>query len=256
MSNDVNKQHMEAMGLDPEDLGKPVPKEESERCEATMDNVRCARRPGHLGGHARGNVYWDEPRVADEAPDADEPIVREMLAEGHNPELGKATALCGLCEEPLLFDQPGDITTEMTQKVMGDHLRAKHPETLKQREGDQILPTTNDFSDVQSQVIADIESRRQVGISRYGTALQPFNGRKTLLDAYEEALDLTIYLRSLLTMQEAQRDLLVEVVQKALLNEWMGNVASSREDSPEGFTQSQAEIAVNVIIDALTNNLT
>jgi hypothetical protein len=44
-------------------------------------------------------------------------------------------------------------------------------------------------------VIADIVARRQVGIQRYGTALQSHNGRDALQDAYEEALDLACYLR-------------------------------------------------------------
>jgi len=34
-------------------------------------------------------------------------------------------------------------------------------------------------------VIADIEARRQVGVQRYGTALQAHNGRDALRDAYE-----------------------------------------------------------------------
>ena len=44
-------------------------------------------------------------------------------------------------------------------------------------------------------VIADITARREVGIQRYGTALQAGNGRDALRDAYEEALDLASYLR-------------------------------------------------------------
>jgi hypothetical protein len=64
------------------------------------------------------------------------------------------------------------------------------------REGDsQPLPVVNDESDVQSAVIADIEARRELGIRRYGTALQPHNGRNALLDAYEEAIDLCMYLK-------------------------------------------------------------
>jgi hypothetical protein len=51
-------------------------------------------------------------------------------------------------------------------------------------------------------VIADIEARRQVGIGRYGTALQPHNGRDALRDAYEESLDLACYLRQAI----AERD--------------------------------------------------
>lgn len=66
---------------------------------------------------------------------------------------------------------------------------------LKLRDGDQPLSTVNDRQDVQSMVIADIKKRRQVGIERYGTALQPFNGRDALRDAYEEAIDLAMYLK-------------------------------------------------------------
>lgn len=47
---------------------------------------------------------------------------------------------------------------------------------------------------MQSQVIADIEKRRRHGIEKYGTALQPFNHRDGMRDAYEEALDLVTYL--------------------------------------------------------------
>lgn len=73
---------------------------------------------------------------------------------------------------------------------------------LRQRPGDQPLPVPNGQPDVQSMVIADIGTRRQVGISRYGTALQPHNGRDALRDAYEEALDLAMYLRQAI----AERD--------------------------------------------------
>jgi hypothetical protein len=42
----------------------------------------------------------------------------------------------------------------------------------------------------------DICERDYVGEQKYGTRLQPFNGRDSLLDAYEEALDLTVYLKN------------------------------------------------------------
>jgi hypothetical protein len=41
----------------------------------------------------------------------------------------------------------------------------------------------------------DIEERNRFGIEKYGTPLQPHNGRKALRDAYQEALDLAVYLR-------------------------------------------------------------
>lgn len=48
---------------------------------------------------------------------------------------------------------------------------------------------------VQSMVRRDLESRERLGIERYGTSLQPGNGRNALRDAYEEALDLACYLK-------------------------------------------------------------
>ena len=47
-------------------------------------------------------------------------------------------------------------------------------------------------------VTADIEARGQAGEQKYGERLKPHNGRDALMDAYQEALDLTKYLRQAL----------------------------------------------------------
>lgn len=39
------------------------------------------------------------------------------------------------------------------------------------------------------------ERSKRLGIERYGTPVQAGNGRKALVDAYQEALDLAVYLR-------------------------------------------------------------
>jgi hypothetical protein len=80
---------------------------------------------------------------------------------------------------------------------------------LRQRPGDQPLPTPNDRPDIQSLVIEDIRARREVGIQRYGTALQAHNGRDGLRDLYEELLDGATYARQLLE-ERADRQALVE----------------------------------------------
>lgn len=74
------------------------------------------------------------------------------------------------------------------------------------REGDsQPMPIAHsDRPDIQSLVIADIEERRQLGIRRYGTPLQAHNGRDALVDAYEEALDLAMYLKQRITEAHAE----------------------------------------------------
>jgi hypothetical protein len=56
---------------------------------------------------------------------------------------------------------------------------------------------------VQSAVRRDLESRERLGITRYGTPLQPNNGRDALRDAYEEALDLACYLKQAMLERDA-----------------------------------------------------
>jgi hypothetical protein len=59
----------------------------------------------------------------------------------------------------------------------------------------QPQPTKNDLPAVWPLVIEDMTHRDQLGAMRYGTRLQPHNGRDALIDAYQEALDLCVYLR-------------------------------------------------------------
>ncbi len=56
-------------------------------------------------------------------------------------------------------------------------------------------PAPNERPAVWDLVIADMRARDDKGVRKYGTALQPFNGRDPLIDAYQEALDLCVYLR-------------------------------------------------------------
>ena len=42
---------------------------------------------------------------------------------------------------------------------------------------------------------AAMSERNKIGIKKYGTPLQAFNGRNPLVDAYQEALDLCVYLK-------------------------------------------------------------
>lgn len=70
--------------------------------------------------------------------------------------------------------------------------------------------------------VKDMQDRDQVGLERYGTRLQPYNGRDSLVDAYQEALDLCVYLRTVLyELHEAgdtAEDEAQEVYDSALMN--------------------------------------
>lgn len=52
--------------------------------------------------------------------------------------------------------------------------------------------------DIWPLVLEDLKARVELGISRYGTVLQSLNGRDPLLDAYDEAMDLVLYLRQVI----------------------------------------------------------
>ena len=51
---------------------------------------------------------------------------------------------------------------------------------------------------VYERVIEDMRARADMGLRKYGTYLQACNGRDGLRDAYEEVLDLAVYLRQVI----------------------------------------------------------
>lgn len=63
--------------------------------------------------------------------------------------------------------------------------RASGHEPMPVGEGKIILPL----------VLKDLEDRADTGKIKYGTYLRANNGRDSLMDAYQEALDLCMYLR-------------------------------------------------------------
>jgi len=60
---------------------------------------------------------------------------------------------------------------------------------------DQPPPAKTSGRSIWDLVVEDMHERDAVGLRRYGTHLQAFNGRDALADAYQEALDLAAYLR-------------------------------------------------------------
>lgn len=54
-------------------------------------------------------------------------------------------------------------------------------------------------------VLADVRERAVLGYEKYGTALRVHNGRDPLWDAYQEAIDLVMYLRQELLKREEKK---------------------------------------------------
>ncbi len=68
----------------------------------------------------------------------------------------------------------------------------------------QPNPIINDNPPIHIMVVKDFEDRAEFGKSKYGTYLQADNGRDTLKDAYQEALDLCQYLRSMIYKRDGR----------------------------------------------------
>jgi hypothetical protein len=56
-------------------------------------------------------------------------------------------------------------------------------------------PIKNDGPSIHDLVVNDMIQRKWHGRNKYGTFLQAHNGRNALQDAYEEVLDLAVYLK-------------------------------------------------------------
>jgi hypothetical protein len=74
-------------------------------------------------------------------------------------------------------------------QASGMTLRRIHEEIAKPAE------SSDEKTPIWDLVITDMKARDRVGRERYGRPLHANNGRDALMDAYEEALDLAVYLR-------------------------------------------------------------
>lgn len=69
---------------------------------------------------------------------------------------------------------------------------------------EQPTPNMNNSTPIWDLVIADMRERDNIGRRRYGTPLQANNGRDALIDVYQEALDLVVYLRQAIEERHQQ----------------------------------------------------
>jgi hypothetical protein len=97
-------------------------------------------------------------------------------------------------------------------------------------ESNQPLPTQNEHPAVWDLVIEDIKKRDTYGLQKYGTRLQPHNGRDALRDAYEEALDLVVYLRQCIHERATVEDA-VKAKHKACIDALQQAIAAKDDDA-------------------------
>lgn len=69
----------------------------------------------------------------------------------------------------------------------------------------QPAPKKNESPSIHDLVIEDMAARKAFGLKKYGTILQANNGRDQLMDAYQEALDLCVYLRAAISERDSKK---------------------------------------------------
>lgn len=98
--------------------------------------------------------------------------------------------LRGLARE--LLDHVGIEPTSEEEAARAGRLRDR---LWRLADDAQPPPKPTDGRPVWELVVEDMTARDHLGRQRYGVPLQAGNGRDALRDAYEEALDLVVYLR-------------------------------------------------------------
>lgn len=82
------------------------------------------------------------------------------------------------------------------------------------QEQPQPQPKENTNPHIADLVIEDMRVRKELGIKRYGIALQSFNDRDALQDLYEELLDACVYIRQVIEEREDKEKESLEEKQK------------------------------------------
>lgn len=97
---------------------------------------------------------------------------------------------------------------------------APGPGGLRHRPGDQAPPTgaTTDPG-AHDAIIALMQQRKALGLARYGSTLQPHNGRDTGRDLIEELADGIVYARTLQVELSDLEEALVDLVRAVALGE-------------------------------------
>lgn len=216
--DDVNAAHAKSAGFDPELLGKPIQEQVQgyddgkPRCEHTHTGKRCVMHPGHRTRHVNGTTHW-----ADHESDQDDVHANDLLDASRQRE----------------FADCGEACLRAGEHTLGQHCVMAPVEPTKQRPGDQSLPLGGGEC-VQDLVIWEMQESKRVGMERYGSVLNTFNGRKGIQDVFEEARDLFVYLTQVKREAEADREILVGHVAD-FLTEWLGGFPADRIEKAEAI---------------------
>lgn len=117
---------------------------------------------------------------------------------------GKCNSALLHCESCPIAEKCGPKMLESTQKAAEKWI-AEHPEkTESHKTCKQTTPPHTGNTRVLDSVLSDLKTRAEMGKQKYGHYLETQNGRNSLQDAYEECLDLCMYLKQRILEEEGK----------------------------------------------------
>lgn len=124
-------------------------------------------------------------------------VTRKDIAMRHDEDDGRAgrTWRSELTWQELdkLYHEGLEVAVAMEKDIKKNQARVRQEKLVL---GSNPPPKTGRARPSWDLVIEDMKARDKTGFKKYGVRLQADNGRNHLQDAYEEALDLAVYLRT------------------------------------------------------------
>ena len=118
----------------------------------------------------------------------------------------------------------------------------------------QPQPKINHHPAVWDLVMDDMLDRDANGTTKYGTRLQPHNGRDFLVDAYQESLDLVVYLRGKIHEEQSGLTIIfprLRFVDGDALYTQLNKIEEEVEEVREAFFSPSYENLAGEILDTM-----
>lgn len=124
-------------------------------------------------------------------------IDKEKQEETYTPN---AAELLKKFNQKLIYRKPIPVIPEERSPALRQQARDSRNVELVETVVNELVerqpqPVSNTHPAIADLVMADLRDRDQFGAKKYGTRLQPFNGRKSKVDLYQELIDMIQYAR-------------------------------------------------------------
>ena len=119
-------------------------------------------------------------------------------------KLGLARLLIGVGD---LLGRLQEIMVRGSVKLLeAEVLTPLHDDETDERDSVRVQPRPKGSGrDIADMVVDDIAARKRFGVEKYGEPLRAFNGRDGMTDAYQEAIDLVLYLKKVIVENRVDR---------------------------------------------------